>query len=127
MRTNGADLKITKFGTYDLRNGTVYNILLKTGLSKEQLTATLLHESFVHAAEEMIKVKAINADLNLGTLQVSSGPYSDRILLTNSADADHNRLKAGSVLEYKRACQELDKLYKTNVYTKLYEEDKIHP
>ena len=106
-----------------IENGVLEVITLDKGESTVSQIITLGHEAFVHAQGDVKDLKRLDRKVMDGSVKPGSPRYIEMVQNIYRGKLDHERLAAGSADLYKNYAAQLDKLYKTTIYTEQYNAD----
>jgi RHS repeat-associated protein len=114
---NGFGKRLRYANQGDVGKGFIHLIDLKIGLSEEQSTLTIGHESLIHVNEDAKRLNAIDKKGESGGYNNFKEAAGDLINIDSSAEEDHNKLGEGKAIEFKKFGKQLDKVKKTKEYS----------
>ena len=106
------------------KTNVIHLIDLKVGLSVDQSTLTLGHESFVHVNEDVKRLNEIERKGEASEYDSFEEAVNDLRDTDNSAHEDHNRLSSGNAKKYQKFGTQLDKKKGTNKFSEKIKEDE---
>lgn len=101
----------------------VFLVDLKVGLSGDESTNTLAHETLVHVKSGLEKIKRIEKNGVDGKYKNFYEAAADLRDVDQKADEDHSSIANEEALDYKKFAEQLDKKQGSGVQKKLYKAD----
>ncbi len=102
-------------------------IKLDNGLDEVSATIVLFHEIFVHADRAADILTKITTDINKGRYKSFDHIIAELDRIVNAEKEDHEALKSGGIIKFKRCVYELAKMKNNKKFIKEYEDDKAQP